>query len=61
MSIVNSMSISSNKKRLYHDAVTGGRNEFIGSPMTSGGEAGASGASTPSRNCKIKSNKLNYS
>ena len=61
MSIVNSMSSSSNKKRSYYDAVIGGRNEFIGSPMTSGGKAGASGASTPSRDEKVKSNKRNKS
>ena len=38
-------------------ARTGGRNEFIGSPVLSGGKAGASGASTPSREIKIDSNK----
>ena len=49
------MSTNTNKKRSYRDAVIGGRNEFIGSPMTSGGKAGASGASSPSREIKIKS------
>ncbi len=50
-----SMSTSTNKKRSYRDAVIGGRYEFIGSPMTSGGKAGASGASSPSREIKTES------
>ena len=44
-------------KRSYRDALTGDRNEFIGSPVMSGGEADASGASTPSRERKINSSK----
>ena len=51
------MSQKSHKKRSYRDALTGDRNEFIGSPVMSGGEADASGASTPSREKKINSNK----
>ena len=51
------MSQKSHKKRSYRDALTGDRNEFIGTPVMSGGKADASGASTPSREKKINSNK----
>jgi len=34
-------------KKSYRDALTGGRNEFIGSPVMSGGTGGASGAPEP--------------
>ena len=44
-------------RRSYRDALTGNRNEFIGSPVMSGGKADASGASTPSREKRINSNK----
>jgi hypothetical protein len=55
------MSSKSNKKRSYRDGFTGDRNEFIGSPVMSGGKADASGASTPSREKRINSEKKSKS
>ena len=49
------MSPKVNKRRSYRDALVGDRNEFIGSPMMSGGEAGASGAPSPNREKEVKS------
>ena len=49
------MSPKVKKYRSYRDAVVGGRNEFIGSPMMSGGEASASGAQSPNREKEVKS------
>jgi hypothetical protein len=55
------MSSKSNKQRSYCDALTGDRNEFIGSPVMSGGKADASGASTPSRKNRISAEKKSKS